>query len=509
MTRFILLAGSCAVALLAAALPAAPQADADPSLVWIGDLESDPKLLGKKLVVEGRFSARLGRDRVALKKTPVQFQLADEEVASRWPSSARNVRLEGTLSRSGNQFVFTVRRVTQVASDADRHRTEASQLKDVKAAAWYALADRTERLARFYDDSELTRLAVEARQAGFRVEVAALREPQVAELLQLAARAAKIGFPEEEARRLRHQAMRWRYNARQRESADANAWQQVADELAQLLPGAQKPMKSDDLQFAEEYRRRPYTLYDSTPELRDVLERMLWCDAFGQRLRSEAAAPGGDLYKLAELAGKQMPDVPAVWRDFLTRALEADARQLESLTPTRVRELAGAFRDRLGNAARADELLRTWLGGRRRALRPNDAEGRVRLARDYLADLRDDATAARLLADALAADSGQTAARELLEQMNYRQTSNGWVKNAPPPAAPPVAAVAVSGPPREGMSAEQVRQAMGGNPDRIARLGTAGGLIEQWVYKGPPAIYINLKVEGPAAKVVAVRTISR
>jgi hypothetical protein len=29
------------------------------------------------------------------------------------------------------------------------------------------------------------------------------------------------------------------------------------------------------------------------------------------------------------------------------------------------------------------------------------------------------------------------------------------------------------------------------------------------VYKGPPAIYINLKVEGPAAKVVAVRTISR
>lgn len=473
---------------------------------WIGNLEKDPKLVGQRLTIEGRVNAKFGGDRIALKNSSVQFQL-ERDLASRWPNSARHVRLEGTLNLAGGKLVFLVRQVTELPSDADRHRAEAGQLKPTVAAGWYDLADRTERLAKFYDDAELRSLAQSARQTGFQAEIAAVNSNQSAELLALADRAAQFGLTDDAVRAMRHRALCWRLAALRKQSPTAVDWLNFAKEVTRRLPGASVAVTAESIREVERYRSNPHTMYESEPASRPVFERILWGDAMVEYFVRESSAAGANLYQWADRASAELPDYPHVGREYLTRAAEADAKRVGELPAARVRELAQLFRDRLQNEARAQEMLRSWLSGRRSELPPRDADGRVRLAQDYLADLRDRSAAAGLYIEALQLAPTSQSARDALVELGYRETATGWVQNAP--ETPSKAAAPVTGPPRNGMTPTQVLQAMGSEPDRIARVGAGSQLVEQWIYKGPPAIYINfISSAGSGARVVQVRTIA-
>ena len=67
-------------------------------MVWIGDLEKNPQLIGKLIAVEGRSQSRFGRNVLRLSQCSVEFRLY---LAAGLPASLPVfVRLEGKLSRS-------------------------------------------------------------------------------------------------------------------------------------------------------------------------------------------------------------------------------------------------------------------------------------------------------------------------------------------------------------------------------------------------------------------------
>jgi hypothetical protein len=181
------------------------------------------------------------------------------------------------------------------------------------------------------------------------------------------------------------------------------------------------------------------------------------------------------------------------------------------LPARRMRELMRIYREDLGNAARSSALLRTWLDARHAELeRPGnrDSEARYDLARSYLLDLGDRATAGTLLIEALQIEPGLEKATELLKSMGYVKSEKGWVANQVAALAPPAApAAAPSALPQNDMTSDEVRQLLG-DPEEIARLGTAGAISEQWIYKASAGhLYVDfLRTGSTPPRVSRVRS---
>src|SRR5262245_45590271 len=82
-------------------------------VVWVSDLESMPELVGKDIVLEGRFQGRIGAslDQVRLKACNpdrIEFRLDPEILREKFPSNLPYIRLIGALTRSGDKLVMRV-----------------------------------------------------------------------------------------------------------------------------------------------------------------------------------------------------------------------------------------------------------------------------------------------------------------------------------------------------------------------------------------------------------------
>src|SRR5438093_61257 len=135
-------------------------------VVWLNELESDPKLIGREVVIEGRFKGRVGAnlDQIKLQSSNVQFQLSPE-IAKRFPSGLRDfVRVAGMLTNSEGKLVLRVTALTKISTtDVDRFNAIAATVQAKDYRRWNELADRTAKLADFYGDDELKALALQAR----------------------------------------------------------------------------------------------------------------------------------------------------------------------------------------------------------------------------------------------------------------------------------------------------------------------------------------------------------
>ncbi|MBI3463328.1 MAG: hypothetical protein HY000_09755 [Planctomycetes bacterium] len=148
---------------------------------------------------------------------------------------------------------------------------------------------------------------------------------------------------------------------------------------------------------------------------------------------------------------------------------------------------------------------------KRSKLSKRDAESRYQLARDYRLELKDDATAIKLLSEAIEIDPDPVRQQELdeLKTLGFVKEPRGWVRGDP--AAIP-AATDPNSPrdtlPRPNMTADQVRQLLRNpRPDEVLRVGIAGQVLEQWSLQGPPDIYVTFRLSRSSpAVVVSVHT---
>jgi hypothetical protein len=444
----------------------------------------------------------------------LEFRL-EPDTDRKFPSNLQYIRLVGSLTRSGDKLVMRVKSWNKItATDKDRYHDVAGRIGAMDHKGWYELAKRTRRLADFYGERELDALANEAQVRGFKAEEAVLRPAQSSELLKLAERAAGVGLDAEHARRMRHKALLWRFDALAQTTARADQWTELALALEQFLPGVKTPLSKADATLIAQYQRKPIEVYDTMPKGRDTCDRVIWVDATSAALMARAAEPNSDLENLANDATQRLPDRPELGLKFLRQWAEREVtRGLLLLPAAQVRRLAETYRKNLNDPQRAKEVLQQWLEARRNKLGARDADGRVRLARDYRSDLNDDESALRLLLEAVQIEADLPDAVRELNALGYVATPAGWKRASDVPAkSVNQASNVTSRLPERDMTATQVRAIMG-EPRQADRTRFAHRhegrlrITEQWIYRGPPDIYVTFAVDAEAeARVIAINT---
>jgi hypothetical protein len=491
-------------------------------VVWVSDLETMPQLVGKEIVVEGRFQGHVGAslDQIRLKNCNpdrIEFRL-EPDAARNFPSSLPYIRLVGTLTRSGDKLVMRVKSWSKTkATDEDRFQDTAQRIDALDHKAWYELGGRMQRLADLYGEKELKALASSARVRGFRAEEGALRSSQSADLLKLADRAIDVGLDAEEARRMRHKALRWKYDALARASSGpARDWFELAAALEQFLPGVETPLTVADAKLVSQYHLKPFEVYDTMPKGRDTCDRAIWVEAITQAMLAQSKEPNADLASLAKEATKRLPDRPELGQQLLRQWAEQEvSRGTLPLPAAQVRRLAEIFRNDLADPKRAQEVLRQWLDARRNKLSARDADGRVRLAKDFRTDLKDDDTAARLLLEAVQIEADLPDAAKELRALGYVSTPAGWKRASDVPAVSNAPRDVANRLPEKNMTAEQVRSIMGdprpGDKIRLAYRNEGRiRVTEQWTYRGPPDVYVTFAFDSSnEARVIAINTTSQ
>jgi hypothetical protein len=217
-------------------------------------------------------------------------------------------------------------------------------------------------------------------------------------------------------------------------------------------------------------------------EVRKALDRWLVTEARRRALELRAEADPLASLALAREALGTIPDRPEVAAALQRRGLAEAPAQVARLRRVDVLELRGLF-EREGKGEEGRALLRAWLEAQRKKLGDGDAEGRVLLAEEYLAQLADRPVAAELLLEAVKLDGSYRAATEALRRLGYRQEGGTWA--APADGAPAATAgVAADGAePLMGLSPDEVKARLG-TPDRRSIEVTQGTLVQQWFYQG-------------------------
>jgi hypothetical protein len=485
------------------------------NVVWMHELETNPNLVGQELVVEGRFSSRVGPNRELLKlhNSKVEFRIP-AELDLKLPSETRWVRITGKLEKAGDKLSVRIKSAERITeTDSDRYRAVAQRIGPRDARAWNALADRTDGLAKFYgNDTELAALASDARLKGLNAEELVLNADQPAELLMLAGRAETLGVGEDEVRRMRHKSLRWQFES-MGTAATTEKWGDLAKRITELLPESQTQLKASDAAIVGQYRNNPLEVYETQKAFRAVCDRQFWIDVVTRSMLAAAEKPDADLMSLTQEARQSAPDHPELARTLIERWATSESGKLAALPAARrargVRKLADTYRTELGNPDRARAVLREWLDQRRAELGKRDADGRVQLARDYRSDIQDDDVAAKLLIEALAIEPDLPNAAAELQSLGYEKVSEVWVRKSDRVAAGPSR-------PADGrakqaelqMTPGQVREILGNpKPEDVVRWATAGRVREQWVFRGPSDVYVTFEFSSSdGLRVISIKT---
>ncbi len=477
---------------------------------WITDLETDSKLIGREVTAEGAFQQRVGasRDQIVLRGCKVAFQVPPEVLKALPSSLTGGLRITGTLAKQEGKLTVRVKSVERItATDVDRFRSAAVQIAQDDARGWYQLADRTQRLAVALESGEIRGLAADSRRKGFRAEERLLRPTQVQELLEMAGRVEQVGLGEDETRRLRHKALRWQSDQlQQSKSATAAAWKKLAADVSKLLPGAQTARQTADAPALERYRAKPIEVYDADLESRNSFDRYFYVDAAGRELLAASVAPNADLLQLAADAKRRVPERPELSQQLLEKWADVEATRVPKLPPaSQVQQLVDVLRNDLKKPDRANAILRQWYDARREKL-GRSADGRVQLAREFRKELNDDATAAKLLLEALELEPDLPQAIEELKSLGYVKGPNGWTRGSDQAVARATAVSARSKLPEVGMTPDLVRGILGPpKPEDVIRVATAGRVIEQWSYYAPD-IHVTFLVSAAGTKVLRINT---
>ncbi len=472
------------------------QAD-EPVEVEPSQISKRPDLIGREILVDGRVrlflpTAGKGFDEILLKgtETPngmdISFILPE---GLRYPASPRgkSIRVRGVLRKDGDRWaVHVTAKPDLYLDDMKRIERGVSVLLPDDAESRSAWADWAKHRSRTYNDDALMATAEALHAEAIELEFRKPTNRTAQGLITLAAKARAKGVAEPEPSALAHMAFRLRLAS----AKTAEDFDRLAADILAFLPRAKNRSYGDAGLALEEYHRDPVTAYrkaeDST---RSALDRRLYCDAIAEsyRVRSASADPK-TLQDLSDEARSRIPDRPEVSNDLMRRSLDSGAESVTTLHKNEMLKLAQSLRI-AKQPERADRLIRTWLDDQKaRQLSPTDATGRVDLAEDYLSLLKDKATAADLLREAVKIDETVRPTTDLrFQKMGFVRAGEDW-KDPNAPAAVASSSGSDPSPPNKddpliGLTPAEVKAQLG-EPKRVSRVATQGRISLQWAYDG-------------------------
>jgi len=487
---------SLSLTLLYCACPRFAQAQlsaSDPPDVHEAQLET--LLPGRQVTVTGRYFAS-SSGLLQMIGTDVRFRLSG---STRSMPRGQAISVRGKIAIEGGQKVVNVdhlevlpTEIEQVAASRDKLELRVKETGTRDYQAMHRLAGWAQARGVWYSDRRLLERAADCQAVAFawdEEDAAAKRDFK--RLTQLAARAREAKLDRQTVDRIQHRAI-W-VELERMAPDDLAGRRRLADELRQLLPGADEPLPRDRQQRAAAYLKNPVANY-APAKLSERAEyhRALWAELTAQALALQGKVPNADFGELARRAAKLIADRPEVARTFKLRDIELQSADPSRLTRGKLVLLEQQFRE-LDAKEAAGKLVLDWLTSEREKLGVDDAEGRLRLAADYIQLAADPKTAAELYIEAERIVPQLQEAETELGRLGYVKVAGVWQLRSEIPVE---------------VLQEQRRQRSGAieigdreadvirrfrRPDRISRTVSLEGISEQWIYQGPPPLYIFLK----------------
>jgi tetratricopeptide (TPR) repeat protein len=457
--------------------------------------------LDRSVVVDDRVSRfqwhrDRGIDEIYLSRTPVIFRLPPRLRYERSPQAAA-VHIEGVLKREGELWFCDVNAIDLFPPDLKRLEQAVKTLDRRDAEGRMDWARWAEYRAKAFKDQELLDQSRLLESEALRIEADRTAVDPPRRWLELARRARARQLPEPEPSALAHRGFVPRLAAAE-SVADL---QTLVREIEDFWPKSPVPPagegETDLNSVLARYADDPAGAYrEASQPVRAALDHRLWADATQRLVERRMAAEPARALELAEGAAVSLPDRPQVVRCLREQGLLEATRDLGTLRRADVEARARTYRETLQQPEAGRDLLRRWLEDQRRhRLSATDAEGRLILADQYEALLGDRETAIELLRDAWRIDPQSKEVADAFRRRAFRKVKDQWVESPhansrlnadtdPDPGPSPNPPALPRSSTLRGLTPSEVRQRLGGKPDRIVRSATRGQLVEQWIYQG-------------------------
>ncbi|WP_417382192.1 hypothetical protein [Gimesia sp.] len=469
----------CLILLLALLGVQATSRAADRSIQYfVSQREKWDKLIGVPQTLEGRIST-FNSLSLRFRNCPIPFYYAGK--IPKLDNSVQNVEVTGQLARENGRILFKITSLEKMPDDLEYFVTEESKIDLTNPREWYALGDWASNRGEFYNDDELKKKAEEAYRKGIKADYSHLIVKQPETLLKLADRVREYKLSSQLARTLQHEALMLEWEQLQKQTkADEKP---LLSQLLKFFPTAKTPQDKDNPLERQQYLKNQNEVFQKSDEAKqNRLIRWFYAEIVRDSILKNLEKGGSNGFEIAARIAKELPERTDLVQKYQGMQLEFDFNRVDELPRQYVLDLSQEFQRR-GKKDKAQQTLVNWIESRRKKLDPNDADGRVRLARDLMELTDDKEAASKVLLRAWELNPKSTEASLLLGRLGFMLQKDQWLnpEEVKEFRDDPIRRAIRNGTVVAGMNRNQVKKVLGA-PTQIGRSISGGKMNELWIY---------------------------
>ncbi|HBN79017.1 MAG TPA: hypothetical protein DD473_25030 [Planctomycetaceae bacterium] len=435
-------------------------------------------LVGETLRIEGRYSS-FSPSSMRFQKCDLSFQLPAG--TPRPLGRSKNLEVTGQLIREQNELKFQVDSLQTRPADLEQIQLSRALLPKNDATPWYELGMTATNRAKFYDDEILKLIGEELLVEGIRIERSRQKQPTVAFLNDLSAKAAKLGVSKSLYLSLKHESLREQF-AQERIIPDFD-YEKFLKELESALPGSQVPLTSLKGDVFEAYRKQPReTFAKANAHAQQQLSRLFHLEVLRAQIQSKLATGGSNGDLLAKQYELLAPDDPEYAEELRAAALMFRTKNILTSTRTELLAVADQYRDQ-GDVEMAETALTRWLNHRVQQLDRAGPSDYLQTALDFDSWLKKRERAEEILLSGIQKYPDDAALLALLKRWDFAKNGDQWVSKSDLPMSRPneIEQAIQSGRVVAGMSRAQVASTLGA-PKTVTRIASQKENLLIWNY---------------------------
>ena len=441
---------------------------------------------GRKLNFEGRFNGRIGES-FRVEKLDVEFRLPG---SIRLPDRMRErqrLDITGKFAVNGQRMTFVVSELTIRETDLERLAKRVEEVPKDQPDALLALADEYAEIAEFYSDERLSSEIEDIRLSSVQMmrRMASGDVSRLAKVVDVA-KTQKVNNSFLQA--IGYEILLTQWKARTDASELAKSVQQ--------LSGWDKPEMEVPDRLRQGFPRDAVKLYnDGNTSDREMLHRLLYRTVRGEQLQATLKADGSNGLELAGLVRDELPEEVAMAASFEQREVDYRLGRISELSRREMQQLLELLNG-LKRSDGQDAIIADWLTAQEKRFGTSELAGVLRVADEYLFVFEQWKNPAHqqkgidLLKSAWAIAAVESPGdavhiAERLKVLGWEHLNGKWLTTQQMETLPKddIQVAIRDGRVVKGMTAQQVVQTLG-QPERIARFGSAKVMREMWTYDG-------------------------
>jgi len=431
--------------------------------------------------LEGRYSA-INDDTLTFTNCPLPFRIHAELAQNR--GSTGVVEVTGKIVAEEKGLAFRVEKLVSRPRDLEQLKSMRFGIDIQKPDDWYQLADWARGRGDFYNDKDLLAASVELDQNGILAELRKFKSGDEEGFAALIKKAREKKLDRSLLQQITHDELQSRFfNLRQHKFSE-DSLNRLAEQIQKDLLMERKALPVFPVELNGRYEAGPAKMYaEASPAERQTLARLFLVQVQTDRILHGAREDGSNGFEIAEQFQANAPERADLIREYRNKAVSWQMARIATVTRAQLDEFTTKL-IKLGQREQVVEAKRKWLSARETVFRQDGARGLADLAQLWISLLQDEPKAARLMIQAWQENPQYSPALEWLTAHGYRLKGQTWMTEAE------IAQMPIS--PRElairegrleiGMTASEVRSALGSLPTAMTRAVSRRQISEWWTY---------------------------